>query len=98
ALGSAFLIGALLAANVGFGIAAMLALIYVPLVFIDLPVAVALWVGLTFVEAVPALSVGPLLALLLIGFGWIGTLRREDSETRMLLRQHRSRVLLVLAL
>ena len=88
----------MLAANIGFGIAAMLTLIYVPLVFIDLPVAVALWVGLTFVQAVPALSVGPLLALLLIGFGWIGTLRREDSETRTLLRQHRGRALLVLAL
>lgn len=98
ALGSALLVGMMIAVNVGFGIAAMLALIYVPLVFIDLPVAIALWVGLTFVEAVPALSIGPLLAFLLIIFGWIGTLRREDSQTRVLLRQHRGRILLVLSL
>jgi O-antigen ligase len=88
----------MIADDVGFGIGALLALIFAPLVFIDLPVAVALWVGLTFIQAVPALGAGPLLSLILIGFGWIGTLRREDSPTRMLLRQHRSRVLLVLAL
>lgn len=98
ALSSALLVGMMIAVNVAFGIAAMLALVYVPLVFIDLPVAIALWVGLTFIEAVPALSVGPLLAFLLIIFGWIGTLRRDNSLTRTLLRQHRTRILLVLAL
>jgi O-antigen ligase len=98
AFGSALLIGLMLAVNVRYGIAATLAVVYAPLVFVDLPMALACWVGLSFIEAVPALSVGPLLAFLLVIFGWLGTLRREDSATRVLLREQRGRILVVAAL
>ena len=95
---SAWLIGLMLAVNVGYGVAAVCVAVYAPLVFIDLPLAVALWVGLTFVSAVPALSVGPLFAFLLVVFGWLGTLRRADSPTRILIRANRSQILLVVGL
>jgi O-antigen ligase len=88
----------MMAANVKYGLAIACVAIYAPLVFIDLPVALAIWTGLSFNLAVPALSVAPLAALLLIIFGWLGTLRRADSPTRVLIRAHRGRLLLAAGL
>lgn len=88
----------MLAADVGYGIAAASVVVYAPLVFIDLPLAVALWIGLTFISAVPALSVGPLFSFLLVVFGWLGTLRRPDSPTRALIRTNRLQILLAIGL
>lgn len=93
-----WLIGLMLAANVKYGVAAACVAVYAPLVFIDLPAAVAIWVGLTFLLAIPALSVAPLASLLLILFGWLGTLRRENSPTRALIRANRTQLLLAVGL
>lgn len=69
--------------------AALIALLYGTLVFVDLPLAIALWIGLAFIEALPFLSVGPTLAAILIGFGWLGTLRDPASLTRTMLHENR---------
>ncbi len=83
------LIGAALAVDVALGTAALIALLYGVLVFVDLPVAIALWIALAFIEALPFLSVGPLLAAILIAFGWLATLRDPNSLTRVMLHENR---------
>ncbi len=90
--------GLMMAANLKYGVAMACVAVYAPLVFIDLAVALAIWVGLTFLIAIPALSVAPLASFLLIVFGWLGTLRRPGSLTRVMLRDNRKPVLLALGL
>ncbi|MGH2802201.1 MAG: O-antigen ligase family protein [Thermoleophilaceae bacterium] len=92
---SAALVGVGLAASVALGLGVLIALCYAPLVFLNLPLALALWVPLIFFQAVPALNLGGEAAGLVIAFGWLGTLRSQ--ETTEVLVRHR-RLLGVLAL
>ena len=65
-------VGATMVVDVRLGVAVVLALFYVPLVVLNLPVAVALWVPTAFLNNVRAMSFAPELAGLLIVFAWAG--------------------------
>jgi O-antigen ligase len=87
AVGSAFLTGAAMAAGANLGVALLVALLYVPVVLLNLPAGIALWVVLVSVENLQVVSVGPLVTTLLIGVVWFGGLRAGGAEAVAFLRE-----------
>lgn len=96
ALAAALLVGAALAASAPKGVAVLLAVGYVPLALLNLPLAVALWIPLVFVMRLGLFSVAPLASLTLLALAWFGTLRRDGSATIAALRLH-GRTLVIVA-
>ena len=86
---AALLVGALTAASVPLGVGVLMALCYAPLVLINLPVGIAIWVGVVFVEHLPILSVGPNAAGLMIAVAWFGTLGSRREQIAAVFRAHR---------
>jgi O-antigen ligase len=87
---SALLVGAGLAADVPLGLGLLMGLCYAPLVLINLPVGIALWITLVFVEHHPAVSIGPNAAAVLIALAWLGALADRRGRTRLVLRENRA--------
>lgn len=98
ALLGAGLVGAMMAAGLSLGIGLLMAFCYAPLVMLNLPVGLALWVALVFIEHHPAVSVGPNAAGILIGLAWVGTLGARRGTALPLLRRHRKLVGAILLL
>ena len=71
---AALLVGVLLAAHTGTGLAATVALLYAPLIFFNLPLALALWVPLTFMTSLHFAWSGPAVVGVLLLAAWLGTL------------------------
>jgi O-antigen ligase len=95
---AALLVGVLLAKDVALGSAALLGLLYAPLVLIDLPLGVALWVPLVFVERVPAANIGPAAVTTMVGIAWLATLPARRRVVVAILRRHIGLVFTVLLL
>lgn len=89
ALGGALFVGVAIAASPPKGVALLLALGYVPLALINLPLALAAWIPLVFVMRLGLFSVAPLAALMLLGGAWLGTLARQDGTALATVRLHR---------
>ncbi|HUR84044.1 MAG TPA: O-antigen ligase family protein [Solirubrobacteraceae bacterium] len=89
ALAAALLVGILLAQHVTLGIGLLIAACYLPLVLVDPTLGLALWVVLVFVEHLPAVSIGPNAAGILVALAWLGTLRAWQPVARDVLRRHR---------
>jgi putative inorganic carbon (HCO3(-)) transporter len=94
AAGAAVLVGALLAREVTLGIGLLVACAYVPLVLINLPLGIALWIPLVAIEYSRIASFGPFAALVLLAVAWVGAgpARAFRGETA----KHTRRALLVL--
>ena len=86
---AALLAGGLMAHAPAAGLGLVMALAYVPLVVLNLPLALALWVALVFIEHLPAVSVGPNAAASLIALGWLGVLRNHAGHAARVLNRHR---------
>ena len=86
---AALLTGGLMASAPATGIGLVMALCYVPLVVLHLPLALALWVALVFVEHLPAVSVGPNAAAILIALAWLGVLRNHAGDAARVVGRHR---------
>jgi O-antigen ligase len=71
---AALVVGVLLARSAAIGIGAVLALVYAPILFLNLPLGVALFVPLEFVDRLPAASIGPTAASVLVLLAWLVTL------------------------
>jgi O-antigen ligase len=71
---AALAVGVLLARGVALGIGALLGLLYLPVILLNLSLGVALYVPLAFVERLPAASVAPTAAGMLVVLAWLGTL------------------------
>ncbi|HMJ96714.1 MAG TPA: O-antigen ligase family protein [Thermoleophilaceae bacterium] len=84
-----------MAAGANLGVALLIALLYTPVVLLNLPLGIALWVVLVSVENLQVVSVGPLVTTLLIGVVWFGSLRASGSETLALVRLHRREITVV---
>ncbi len=95
---AALLVGVLLAKDVTLGAAALLGLLYAPLVLINLPLGVALWVPLVFVERLPAVNVGPTAVTIMVGIAWLATLPARRRIVAAVLRRHIGLVFMVLLL
>ncbi|HEX2016537.1 MAG TPA: O-antigen ligase family protein [Solirubrobacteraceae bacterium] len=105
ALLSAAAIGVVMAVKVGPGTGATVALLYAPIVLLNLPLGIGLWLVLIFLKDLPFVWVGPSAASVLVLVAWPGYLRglRRDAARRGValnspLRHHRLLSGLVLAL
>lgn len=86
---AAALCGVLLASHLSRGVGLVVALVYVPLVVLQLPIALALWVATLFVSDLPVVSIGPSAAALLILGAWLATLRDRRATVNAVLGGHR---------
>lgn len=82
--------------HIALGAAIVLGVCYGPLAFLDLTMALAIYVAILFVKDTAALSVGPNTIGVLVFLGWIGTLVTRSARPVVLREQ--SRLLLALAL
>jgi len=81
-LGAAVVVGVLTAHRVPLGMGVLIGLLYAPLVFVNFRVGLALFIALVFIRFLPALSVGPNAAGILILVAWLGTI----ADRRYMLR------------
>lgn len=95
ALASAALVGVLLAANLQLGIAFLAGVLYFPLALLNLPLAIALWVPLVYLQAWGPARFIPTGVALLIGLAWLGTLGGGRSLVAEVVRRHRGLFLLI---
>jgi O-antigen ligase len=86
---SSALVGAALAARTPVGIALLIGLAYLPIVFLDLRVGLALWVPLLFLEGIPAMNMAGKAAGLLIVASWVGLVAARGEEIGRILQPRR---------
>jgi O-antigen ligase len=84
---AAFLVGVALAINVVLGLGFLIGLLYVPLVMLNLPLGVACWVPLVFLERIPLVSLGPTAVSVLVGLAWLGVLTYRRQQVMAVLRR-----------
>jgi len=89
ALFCATLVGVALAIDVPLGIALLIAVCYVPILLVNLPLAIALWVPLIFLQGVPALNFGSDVAGILLIVAWLGNRRALRDLALPIIREHR---------
>ncbi|HWI22359.1 MAG TPA: O-antigen ligase family protein [Baekduia sp.] len=91
AAGAAFLVvlcSALLAHEVKLGVALIGALVFVPIAFLNPPLALAVWATSAFMTAIPAFGQASNRSLYLLFIVWVGTLfARDDALRRRARRQ-----------
>jgi O-antigen ligase len=90
AASTALLVGVLLAARTSTGLAAVVALLYAPLIFFNLPLALTLWVPLTFMTSLHFAWSGPAVISVMLLAAWIGTLAATRTQRVAVLTQQRS--------
>jgi O-antigen ligase len=86
---AALLVGVLLAARTSTGLAAVVALLYAPLVFFNLPLALTLWVPLTFMTSLHFAWSGPAVISVMLLAAWIGTLAATRAQRAAVLSRQR---------
>ena len=74
--------------RVGAGLVALI--IYVPLALINLPLAIALWVPTTFLQALAAFNLGAEAAGALLAVAWLGTIRASGTARAVAALIHRN--------
>jgi O-antigen ligase len=79
------------------GIALVLAILYVPLVLINLPLGVALWVPLVFLQGIPATNMAGKAAGLLIAGAWLGEIASNRARVTAAARRHRRHLAVIAA-
>src|SRR5215204_2515309 len=87
--------GVALAVQPRAGIAVVVALCYVPLALLNLRLAIALWLPLIFLEALPAFNAAGKAAGLMLAVAWFGTLGNESRAAMVATIVARHRRLLV---
>jgi O-antigen ligase len=98
ALLSAAIVGFLLAHSVQFGVAVLVALLFLPIALLNLPVAIGLSVPLIYLEQVPGVSRIPSGVALLLVMAWFGTLSGRGTLFSEVFKRHRGMYLLLLML
>lgn len=88
ALAGAIVVGSAMAVNLRLGLAAAVALCYVPLALINLRLAIVLWLPSVALIAVTALDVGPNLAGIVILVSWFGVMAAQRSSIPALVAEH----------
>lgn len=92
---SALLVGALLAESVALGLSLAIAIAYLPLVFLNLPLALAAWVVLVFLAGFPGLQGAPTASSIMLLLAWVGTLDARAPVVRIMAKRHARLVLLL---
>jgi O-antigen ligase len=89
ALAAAIVVGTLLAQDPKLGLGLLIAMAYVPLVMLNLPLGIVLWVVLTFIQGLSVVSVAPNATAILIGLAWLGTVRSRRDWAAAVYQRHR---------
>ncbi len=93
----ATMLGALVADHhITYGLGIVLVACYGPLVFLRLPIALAVWVAVLFFSGLSALSHAPNTIGVLLALGWLGSFV-GGRDPRPLLRRHRRLLLTIVA-
>ena len=71
---AASLVGSVTALGLGPGIGLLVAICYAPLVLVNLPLGIALWIPIASIHSLPVVWIAPTAALTLIALAWLGTL------------------------
>jgi O-antigen ligase len=88
-LAAALVVGTAMAINTFVGLSLLVAACYVPLVLINLPLGIALWIPLVFLDEVSLpLPVGATAGSLIV-VAWLGTLRAREMSARPFIQAHR---------
>ncbi|HEX8082728.1 MAG TPA: O-antigen ligase family protein [Solirubrobacteraceae bacterium] len=88
AAGVALFSGLLIAVRPALGVGFVVALAFVPIAFVNLRLALVLCTPIPFIQYLPAVSVGPTFALLVVLAAWLGTGRdRRAAGASALARQ-----------
>jgi O-antigen ligase len=80
ALLACVVVGALMAYSPPLAVGLVVGLCYLPLVLVNLPLGIALWVPTTFLTGLPGFDSASHAAGILIAFAWFGTLRARARE------------------
>ena len=94
-LAAGALVGVVLAVELKYGVALLLVLVYAVIALVNLPLGVALWVPLIFLEGIGAFNLAGKAAGLMIVVAWVGSLDERRDVVRAALQAHR-RLLTVL--
>jgi len=86
---AAILVGVITAGRPSLGVGVMVGVIYGPLVLLNLPVGIALWIALVFSQHLSIVSIAPTAASILIGLAWFGTVRERAPVIRAVLVRHK---------
>lgn len=86
----AALVGVVLANSVVWGVALLFALLYLPLSLLNLPLGVAMWLPLLFMEGLPGAQMVPEAGAIVLTGAWIGVAARGDAPLRAQLGLHRA--------
>ena len=95
AAGVAGFSGLLIAVRPALGIGFVVALLFVPLAFLNLRAALVLSTPVPFIQALPAVSVGPTFVLLVVLAAWLGSGRDRKQDVSALTRHGHVIVVLV---
>ncbi|MEY2441020.1 MAG: hypothetical protein QOJ46_446 [bacterium] len=98
ALPAAVLLGVLVGTELGLGIAFALAIAFGAVALLDLPLAIAFWIGLAFSRNLTIVWVGPTLASLVVLFAWLGASRDVWRRRAAVAGRHRGIVAATLLL
>lgn len=88
AAGAALMTGLLVAVRPALGLGFVAALAFVPIAFMNLRLALVLWTPIPFVMYLPAVSVGPTFASLVVLGAWLGTGRDRRQLSAGTLGRH----------
>jgi O-antigen ligase len=80
---SSLVVGILIGARPHLGIGLLVALIYAPLVFVNLRIGIAVYVVLIFLNTWTTLRFAPTAASILILFGWLGSMRERGEWAKL---------------
>jgi O-antigen ligase len=92
------LTGVLMARHTVYGVTATAALLYGPLIFLNLAIGLVLWVPLTFMNTLHFAWSGPAVVSVLLFAAWIGTLSAARRERAAVLAKQRFLVTAIVAL
>jgi O-antigen ligase len=95
-LAAAALVGLTLAVEVKYGVALLFGIAYAGIALVNLPLGLALWVPLIFLEGIPAFNLAGKAAGAFIAIAWLGTLHGRREIVREAIARHR-RLLAVLS-
>jgi O-antigen ligase len=83
--------GIALAADLRIGAGLVALVLYVPIALTNLPLAIALWVPTTFLQALPAFNLGAEAAGALLAVAWLGTIRATGTARAVATVIHQNR-------
>lgn len=87
-VGSA-VVGVALTISLEYGIALLIALLYVPMVLTDMVVGLALWIPLPFLQGVGSIDAASKAAGLLVALAWFALLRERRAAVRRAISENR---------